>query len=168
MSAKTWAAQPWAASMYFIIYHYLSHQLAYRAAMKLFHPCLSFASLWMVPQVWFIFFISASTILHQVVFGQPRFRFPSSELQLWWWSLHLCAARFGQTVGLKPWGWFFWWWCDSLILVDSGEGAHWRQRSCDIMQRMSCDTWYHSTSDPADLIVAHGILQQSLWLKVFV
>ena len=69
MSAKTWAAQPWAASMYFIIYHYLSHQLAYRAAMKLFHPCLSFASLWMVPQVWFIFFISASTILQLFLWG---------------------------------------------------------------------------------------------------
>ena len=40
-------------------------------------PCLSLASLWMVPHLWFIFFISASTVLRQVVFGRPHFRFPS-------------------------------------------------------------------------------------------
>ena len=54
-----------------------SHQLAYRTATKLLHPCLSLASLWMVPQLWFMFFISASTVLHQVVFGRPSFCFPS-------------------------------------------------------------------------------------------
>ena len=93
------------------IHYYLSHQLAYRAARKLLHPCLSLASLWMVPQLWFthfpsyslpdtaatkflrpclslaslwmvpqlwfMFFISVSTVFHQVVFGQPRFCFPS-------------------------------------------------------------------------------------------
>ena len=31
------------------------YQLAYRAAMKLLHPCLSLASFWMVPQLWFMF-----------------------------------------------------------------------------------------------------------------
>ena len=58
-------------------HHYPSRQLAYRAATKLLHPCLSLASPWMVPQLWFIFFISASTVLRQVVFGRPRIRFPS-------------------------------------------------------------------------------------------
>ena len=45
----------------------LSCHLAYRAATKLLHPCLSLASLWMVPQLWFMFFIFASTILFQFV-----------------------------------------------------------------------------------------------------
>ena len=58
-------------------HHYLSHQLAYRATRKLLHPCLSLASLGMVPQMWFMFFISASTVLHRVLFGRPRFHFPS-------------------------------------------------------------------------------------------
>ena len=40
-----------------------SPQLAYRAATKFFHPCLLLASLWMVPQVWFMFFISASSCI---------------------------------------------------------------------------------------------------------
>ena len=44
--------------------------------MKLFRPCLSLASLWMVPQLWFMFLIATSTVLGQVVFGRPRFRFP--------------------------------------------------------------------------------------------
>ena len=33
-------------------HHYLSSQLAYRAAAKLLHPCLSLASLWTVSQLW--------------------------------------------------------------------------------------------------------------------
>ena len=57
--------------------HYPSRQLAYRAATKLLHPCLSLASLWMVPQLWFIFFIFASAVLRQVDYGRQRFRFPS-------------------------------------------------------------------------------------------
>ena len=57
--------------------HYPSRQLAYRAATKLLRPCLSLASLWMVPQLWFIFFISTSAVLHRLVFGRPRFRVPS-------------------------------------------------------------------------------------------
>ena len=36
-------------------HHYPSRQLAYRTATKLSHPCLSLASLWMVPQLWFMF-----------------------------------------------------------------------------------------------------------------
>ena len=56
---------------------YLSRQLVYGAATKLFHPCLSLASLWRVPQLWFIVFISAATVLRRIVFGRPRFRFPS-------------------------------------------------------------------------------------------
>ena len=59
------------------IHYYPPRVLAYRAAVKLPHPCLSLADLWFVPQVWFVFFISASTVLHQVVFGRPRFHFPS-------------------------------------------------------------------------------------------
>ena len=58
-------------------HHYQSHQLVCRTATKLLHPCLSLASLWMVPQLWFIFFSSASTVLHQVVFSRPHFCFPS-------------------------------------------------------------------------------------------
>ena len=62
----------------FIYFHYYpSRQLAYRAATKLLHPCLSLASLLMVPQLWFMFFSSASTFLSQVVFDRPHFRFPS-------------------------------------------------------------------------------------------
>ena len=59
------------------IHYYPSCQLAYSSATKLLHPSLSLASLWMVPQLWFIFFISASTALHQVVFSQPCLPFPS-------------------------------------------------------------------------------------------
>ena len=59
------------------ISYYPSCQLVYRTATKLLHPCLSLASLWMVPPLWFFFFISAPTVLHQVVFGRPRFCFPS-------------------------------------------------------------------------------------------
>ena len=40
-------------------------------------PVLSLASLRMVPQLWFMVFIFASTVLHQVVFGQPCFCCPS-------------------------------------------------------------------------------------------
>ena len=58
-------------------HHYLSHQLAYRAATKLLHPCLSLASLWMVPQLWFMFFIFVYTVLRKVFFGWPHFCFPS-------------------------------------------------------------------------------------------
>ena len=57
-------------------HHYPSHQLACRATTQLLHPCLSPANFWMVPQP-FMVFISASTVFHQVVFGRPRFRFPS-------------------------------------------------------------------------------------------
>ena len=38
------------------------------------HP---WTSLWMVSKLWLMFFICASTVLRQVVFGRPRFRFPS-------------------------------------------------------------------------------------------
>ena len=68
--------------------HYLSCQLAYRAATKLLHPCLSLASLWRVPQLWFMFFISASTVLHRVV----------STLPLSLWSPVDC--NFGDGVGI--------------------------------------------------------------------
>ena len=52
-----------------ILTYCLSCQLEFRATTKLLHPCLSLASLWMVPQLWFMLFISASTVLCQVVFG---------------------------------------------------------------------------------------------------
>ena len=45
--------------------------------MKLLHTCLSLGILWMMPQLWFMFFISASIVLRQVVFGGPCFCFPS-------------------------------------------------------------------------------------------
>ena len=60
-----------------VVSYYTLRQLAYRPARKLLHPCLSLASLWMVPQLWFIFFISASTVLLQIVFGRPCFHFPT-------------------------------------------------------------------------------------------
>ena len=62
-------------------HHYPSCQLAYKAATKLLHPCLFLASLWMVPKLWFSFFITTSKVLHQVVFGWPFFRFSSG---VWW------------------------------------------------------------------------------------
>ena len=68
-----------------------SRQLAYRAATKLPDPCLSLASLWMVPQLKFMFFISASTVLRQVVFDRLRFRFP---------SLVPVDCNFGDGVGI--------------------------------------------------------------------
>ena len=37
---------------------------------------------WTMPQLWFMFFISASRVLRQVVFGRPRFRFPSGSCGL--------------------------------------------------------------------------------------
>ena len=58
-------------------HHHPSRLLVYRAATKLLHPGLSLASLWMVPQLWFMLFISASTVLRQVVFSRPCFCFPS-------------------------------------------------------------------------------------------
>ena len=54
-----------------------SRQRVCREAMKLPHTCLSLASLWMVPQLWFMFFMSAYTVLRQVVFSWPHFHFPS-------------------------------------------------------------------------------------------
>ena len=64
--------------------YYPSRQLAYRAVTKLLHPRLSLASLWMVPRLWFIFFISASTVLRQVVLNCASiFPLGSSGLQLW-------------------------------------------------------------------------------------
>ena len=59
------------------IHYYPSRQLAYSSATKLLHPSLSLASLWMVPQLWLMFFVSTSVVLHQVVFRPPRFYFPS-------------------------------------------------------------------------------------------
>ena len=57
--------------------HYPSRPLAYGAATKPLHPCLSLASLGTVSQLWFMSCIFASSVLRQVVFGQPRFRVPS-------------------------------------------------------------------------------------------
>ena len=57
-------------------FHYYPSCQVYWAATKLFHPCLSLASLWMVPQLCFMFFISAATFLHQVVFSEPHFLIP--------------------------------------------------------------------------------------------
>ena len=53
------------------MHYYPSRRLAYRprAATKLLHPCRSLASLWMLPQLWFTFFSSTSTVLCQVVFS---------------------------------------------------------------------------------------------------
>ena len=58
-------------------HHHPSCQMASWAATKLLHPCLSLASLWIVPELWSMFFISASTVLCQVVCGRPHFCFPS-------------------------------------------------------------------------------------------
>ena len=44
-----------------LVSYYPSRQLAYRAAAKFLHPCLSLASLWVVPQLWFVFFISTQS-----------------------------------------------------------------------------------------------------------
>ena len=44
------------------IHDYPSRQLAYRASTKLLHPCLSLDSLWVVPQLWFTFFVYFSCI----------------------------------------------------------------------------------------------------------
>ena len=43
------------ALLIIIIITYPSRQLAYRAATKLIHPCLSLVSPWMLPRLWFIF-----------------------------------------------------------------------------------------------------------------
>ena len=54
-----------------LFHYYPSCQLAYRAAGKLLHPCLSLASLWMVPQLRFMSFISTPTVLQELVFSGP-------------------------------------------------------------------------------------------------
>ncbi len=51
--------------------------LACRAATKVFHSCLFWASCWMVPQVWFKLISSCSTVRRQVYFGLPLLRLPS-------------------------------------------------------------------------------------------
>ena len=76
--------------------YYWSHQLAYRAATKLLHPFLSLTSLWKVPQLWFIF-ISASTVLCQVVFGRPCFCFPSG---VQWIGMKVIAVYFFFCIAL--------------------------------------------------------------------
>ena len=77
MSSTTMQSSTLITFIHSFIYYYPSRQLAHRAATKLLHPCLSLDSLWMVPQLWFMSFISASTVLCQVVFGRSRFCFPS-------------------------------------------------------------------------------------------
>ena len=52
-------------------------QLACRAATKVLHFCLFWASLWMVPQVWLKVFNSPSTVRRQVFLGLPLLRLPS-------------------------------------------------------------------------------------------
>ena len=86
-------------------HHYPSRQLAYRAATKLLQPCLSLASLWMVPQLWFIFFISASTVFARLSSVDHASAFPlgSSGLQLWWWSWHPCAERTQSSAIVSLW-----------------------------------------------------------------
>ena len=83
----------------FVHYH-PSRQTAYRAATKLPRPCLSLASLWMVPHLWFMLFIfSASTVLRQVVFGRLRFRFPSGVQRIA--ALLMELASFRSTCPIK-------------------------------------------------------------------
>ena len=69
-------------------------------------PVLSLASLWMVPQLWFMFFSSVSTVLRQVVFSQPHFRLPSSGCQLHLQScnpLHWSVEHLTKKQGLWAW-----------------------------------------------------------------
>ena len=87
------------SAVYSFTHYYPSCQLVHRAATKLLHPCLSLASLWRVPQLWFMFFISTSTVLRQVVFGRPRFRF-SSEVQ-WIATLVMELTSFRSTCPIQ-------------------------------------------------------------------
>ena len=74
------------------IYSYCpSRQLAYKTATKLLHTCLSLASLWMVPQLWFMVFISASANVRQVVFCRPCFCF----------SLGSMDCNFGDEIAMS-------------------------------------------------------------------
>lgn len=45
--------------------------------MKVLHSCLFWVNFWIIPQVWFIVFISTSTSRHQVFFGRPFLCLPS-------------------------------------------------------------------------------------------
>ena len=60
LSNKREICRTFCCLMYIHFHYYPSCQVAYRAATKLIHPCLSLASLWMVPHLCFMFFISAS------------------------------------------------------------------------------------------------------------
>ena len=82
------------------IHYYPSCQLAYRAATKLLHPCLSLTSLRMVAQLWFMFFISTSTILRQGVFGRPH------AVNVW--PLNMSCLVAGVPSKLWGWGWGGW------------------------------------------------------------
>ena len=62
-------------------------------------PCLSLASLLMVPQLWYMLFISASTVLRQVVFGQPRFRFQTLLLRAIWIRYSCCTVLCSSILG---------------------------------------------------------------------
>ena len=66
----------------YLLTHSLTHscplcRLACRAATKVLHPCLFWASFWTVPQVWWRVLSSPSTIRCQVFLGCLRFCFPS-------------------------------------------------------------------------------------------
>ena len=62
---------------YLLTYCPLCLLLACRAATTALHSCLSWAILWIDPQVWWRLVISFSTVRRHVFLGRPRFLLPS-------------------------------------------------------------------------------------------
>ena len=87
-------------------HHYLSQQLDSRAVTKLLHPRPSLASLWVVPQLWFMFFILLPQFFAKLSSVDHTSTFPpgSSGLQLWWQNWHPCTAR-AQSSAIISWSW---------------------------------------------------------------
>ena len=112
--------------MHYHRYHYYpSCQLVSRAAMKLFHPSLSQASLWTVPQLWFVLVISASSSL-------PGF------LQLTRLLLSLCVQ------------WIAIWWCILASLCSTCP----IQCHCFLVMMVSISScWHHAKRSQLEVVL---------------
>ena len=142
-------------------HHYPARLLDCRAVTKLLHPCLSLASLWMVPQLWFTFFISASTVPRQVVFGRPRFCHPSGVLWIVTLVMELTSLHSMCLISnIASW----WWWSPYLLDGSVLRGHSWRwflaKRCVGFSQGLSCErttAWHsHARSSASTLIHTEG------------
>ena len=76
--------------------------LAGRAVTKTLHSCLSWAILWIDPQVWWRLVISFSTVRRQVFLGRPVFSFLlESNEELSWLCHQLSFSRYAQSTSIS-------------------------------------------------------------------